>query len=126
MKTRLLFAASILLVLASLVYLAKRYSAPVQHRPEIASPTAPAAPSQTAARAAAALPARAATNQSRPPEFDAAVNPYAGALREPGKSKRAWEPNFIKQFQTAAQGDAIRFELTEGRIAAGTIQMTQF
>src|SRR5437016_5876132 len=44
MKTRLLFAASILLVLASLVYLAKRYSAPVQHRPEIASPTAPAAP----------------------------------------------------------------------------------
>jgi len=59
-------------------------------------------------------------------EFDMTVNPYAGALIEPGKSKRAWDAGFIKTLQNAKSGDAIRFELTEGKMASGTVQTTQF
>src|SRR5690242_10700448 len=35
--------------------------------------------------------------KSRPAtrEFDMTVNPYAGALLEPGKSRRTWDANFI-------------------------------
>jgi hypothetical protein len=59
-------------------------------------------------------------------EFDMTVNPYAGALLEPGKSKRAWDAGFLKTLQNAKNGDAIRFELTEGKMASGTVQITQF
>jgi len=58
-------------------------------------------------------------------ESDLAINPYAGALREPGKSKRLWETNFFARFQNPQDGDAIRFELTAGRVAVGTIRITQ-
>jgi autotransporter-associated beta strand protein len=58
-------------------------------------------------------------------ESDPGVNPYAGALREPGKSKRSWDPEFIKQFQNAASNAPIRFELTEGVMASGVIKITQ-
>jgi len=53
-------------------------------------------------------------------------SPYAGGLKEPGKSKRAWDANFLQQFQKAANGDAMQFELTSGRTASGTIRITQF
>lgn len=59
-------------------------------------------------------------------ETDLAVNPYAGALREPGKSKRAWDAEFIKQFRNAASNAPIRFELTEGIMASGLIKITQY
>src|SRR6266850_1702734 len=58
-------------------------------------------------------------------EFDSNVNPYAGALKEPGKFRRAWDANFIKQFQNGQSGDPIRFELSDGRIAVGTIRVVQ-
>src|SRR6516225_19443 len=51
-------------------------------------------------------------------ELDITVNPYADALLEPGKSKRSWDANFIKTLQNASSGDAIRFELTEGKMAS--------
>ncbi len=54
------------------------------------------------------------------------LNPYAGALREPGKSKRAWATDFIRQFQNATEGTPIRFELTEGREAVGEVRITQY
>ncbi len=57
---------------------------------------------------------------------DPGTNPYAAALREPGKSKRAWDLDFLKQLPNAADGQAIRFELTEGRMASGTIRIAQF
>jgi hypothetical protein len=59
-------------------------------------------------------------------EFDMTINPYAGALLEPGKSKRTWDANFLKTLQNAKTGDAIRFELTEGKMASGTVQDAQF
>ena len=66
------------------------------------------------------------TGQVKSRELDPALNPYAAALRGPGKSKRSWDANFIKSLQHPQAGDPIRFELTEGRMAAGTIQITQF
>src|SRR5689334_8774535 len=44
------------------------------------------------------------------------INPYAGALREPGTSKRSWDLSFMREHQRAAVGDAIEFELTDGKI----------
>ena len=55
----------------------------------------------------------------------APVNPYAGALQEPGKSKRAWPAEFLQQYQKAAAGDPIQFELTQGVMASGVIRLTQ-
>lgn len=54
------------------------------------------------------------------------INPYAGALREPGKSKRSWDVSFMKAHQQAAAGDAIEFELTEGKVAKGVVKITQY
>ena len=54
-----------------------------------------------------------------------AVNPYAGALREPGKSKRAWDAGYIESFQSAKSGDPVHFELTGGVIAEGSVKITQ-
>ena len=53
------------------------------------------------------------------------VNPYAAALRTPGQSRRAWDAGFLAALANATSGDPIRFELTEGRIASGTIRITQ-
>ncbi len=53
-------------------------------------------------------------------------NPYAPSLREPGKSKRAWDTGFMAAHQSVAAGDAIEFELTEGRIAQGIVRITQY
>ncbi len=65
------------------------------------------------------------TNASAQPELDAKVNPYAGALREPGKSKRVWDAGFLTQLQSVTEGDPIRFELTQGRTASGTVRIVQ-
>jgi hypothetical protein len=54
------------------------------------------------------------------------INPYAGALKEPGKSKRSWDVGFMKSHQSAETGDAIEFELTEGRTAKGVVKITQY
>ena len=53
------------------------------------------------------------------------LNPYAAALQEPGRSKRAWDIDFLKHHQDAASGDPIEFELTDGRSAKGTVTITQ-
>src|SRR2546426_2881287 len=53
------------------------------------------------------------------------INPYAAALKVPGKSKRAWDLDFMKTHQHAAAGDAIEFELTGGRLATGVVRITQ-
>ncbi|HYG35387.1 MAG TPA: hypothetical protein VEC99_11410, partial [Clostridia bacterium] len=58
-------------------------------------------------------------------EFDPVVNPYASALREPGKSKRPWDPNFLKLYEQISTGVPIRFGLTEGRVAVGTVHIAQ-
>ena len=57
--------------------------------------------------------------------MDLAVNPYAGALREPGKSKRDWNAGYIGTFQKAKAGDPVRFELTGGVMAEGSVKITQ-
>jgi len=66
------------------------------------------------------------TTPTPTPEFDLTVNPYAAALREPGKSKRSWNADFLRSFQPAASGETISFELTDGRIAFGTVHITQY
>ncbi len=58
-------------------------------------------------------------------ELDLAVNPYAAALREPGKSKRAWDASYITNFQAAKSGDAVMFELTGGARAEGVVKIVQ-
>jgi hypothetical protein len=63
--------------------------------------------------------------QPAAPQTNWSANPYAAALREPGKSKRTWEMNFLTRFQQASDGDPIQFELTEGRMAVGVIKITQ-
>ncbi|MGC3960738.1 MAG: putative Ig domain-containing protein [Verrucomicrobiota bacterium] len=62
--------------------------------------------------------------QSGPSKFG--INPYAGALKEPGKSKRSWDVGFMKGQQQTAVGDAIQFELTEGKTAKGVVKITQY
>ncbi len=58
-------------------------------------------------------------------EMNPLLNPYAGGLRGPGQSKRAWELDFLQNHQQAQQGDPIRFELTTGEVVTGTILITQ-
>ena len=66
------------------------------------------------------------TNSASSSKSKSGVNPYAGALREPGKSKRSWDLDFMKAHQQAATGDAIEFELTEGKVAKGIVKITQY
>ena len=66
--------------------------------------------SQSPSRASSTIPTAARgriTNDSR--EFDVAVNPYAAALREPGRSKRGWETDFLERQKNAKDGDSIQF-----------------
>jgi hypothetical protein len=73
-----------------------------------------------ATNSAVATPAQADAGES---SFK--TNPYSFALRESGKSKRAWDLGFLQQHQNAESGQAISFELTEGLVASGTIRITQ-
>ncbi len=81
-------------------------------------------PVPTPPTAAAALGAHPTSARTR--EFDPAINPYAAALREPGKSKRAWDAAFLQNYQNASSNQPIRFELTRGVMAAGVIKITQY
>jgi hypothetical protein len=83
------------------------------------SPTPPA-PSDGSSNAAGG-----STTQPVSREFDLTVNPYAAALRQPGRSKSSWNENFLAGFREAASGEAIRFELMDGRFASGIIRITQ-
>ena len=69
--------------------------------------------------------ARAGTNSVVSREMDLTINPYAGGLREPGKSKRAWDVGFIENFQQAKTGNPVRFELTRGVMAEGVVRIIQ-
>jgi len=69
--------------------------------------------------------AKAAPAPSVSREMDLTVNPYASGLREPGKSKRGWDADYIKSFQQAKNGDPVRFELTGGVMAEGSVKITQ-
>ncbi len=99
-----------------------------------ASPAKPGPKTQSSAAAPAAVSGTPPGSQIlfAPPKAtpsqgaQTAVNPYAGALREPGKAKRAWDPQFIRQFQNAASNAPIQFELTAGVMASGHIKITQY
>jgi len=58
--------------------------------------------------------------------MDIVVNPYAAGLRGPGRSKRAWDVAYIGTFQNAKNGDRVRFELTDGVMAEGSVKIIQF
>src|SRR5690242_5236058 len=105
MKLRILLSTGVVLAFAGLVYFTQIHPRP---KPGVLA---------TAAVGPLAMPSVSAsrnTNQVRSSEFDPAVNPYAGALREPGRSKRAWDDAFMANYRQASTGDSIRFELTEG------------
>jgi autotransporter-associated beta strand protein len=98
------------------------------------APTTPPASVETSKTNAAGSTNRpiqsafANTNLPISREMDLTVNPYAGGLSMPGKSKRPWDASFIGQFQQAQAGDPVRFELTAGVGAEGlvkTIQMAE-
>jgi len=110
------------------------------------APASEAVLAQTAAAGAAssaqpisstALPSQAAVASNRPSiaasgqgtnisrEFDIHVNPYAAGLREPGRSRRAWEVDFLERHQSVAVGDPIEFELTDGVMASGRVKILQ-
>ena len=94
----------------------------IRHSPSRQTVGAASAPTRVPNGATSS--ARDATTSSR--ERDAAVNPYAAALREPGRSKRPWDAGFIRMFRNARSGDPIRFELTGGMMAEGAIRVRQF
>lgn len=88
----------------------------------------------TADSPASDQPPKPAANSPRPSpaavvavsrEMDGTVNPYAAGLRGPGKSKRAWDAAFIASFRQAKAGDPVRFELTDGVIAEGSLGIIQ-
>jgi hypothetical protein len=127
MIKRLLWVGAAALALAAGLFLA-RFHSPALSR-QAAAQSILAAATTTAgvngkSAGAPGLPPSARLAQSREP--DPGVNPYAGALREPGKSKRAWDPEFIKQFRNAASNAPIQFELTGGVMASGLIKITQY
>ena len=115
MKRFLLLGMGVLLVIG----LARLASFPSARRAASAATT-----TLVSARSTNVMTPAPAGEQAAPPPA-APVNPYAAALREPGKSKRAWPADFLKQFQHAATGDPIRFELTQGVMASGVLRLTQ-
>lgn len=119
-KLTVLLGALVLAAAASLLLIRSRVVSPAA-----VPPPAPATTTATAVPPAAA--ARTTTNvvAAKSREFDLAVNPYAGGLKEPGKSKRAFAADFLAQYQQAAGGDPIRFELTDGQMAVGVIRITK-
>ena len=102
---------------------------PVNTGTQTIAGSTPLATNAAALSAAPVVPmvaqAALSTNVQAAREFDLAVNPYAAALREPGKSKRGWDADYIKTFQTAKAGDPVRFELTGGVMAEGSVKIIQ-
>jgi hypothetical protein len=97
-----------------------------------ASVTAPVAPNGTpsAASTTSASPVAgsntpaAAVPVSPVATISSVSNPYAGGLKQPGRSKRAWDAGFLQAQAGAASGTPIQFELTGGRLAVGTVKIT--
>lgn len=92
------------------------------------APSHSAAPTAVSTAASATAPATqisgpVAASDSR--QFHLKVNPYAGGLKVPGKSKREWDVNFLKEHEDAAAGQPIHFELTQGELASGVIKIVQ-
>ncbi len=58
--------------------------------------------------------------------MDLAVNPYAASLQGSGKSKRSWDADYIASFRHAKNDDPVRFELTNGVVAEGSVKLIQF
>lgn len=132
MKKTVLLAGLMALVVIG-IFVTKSYFHPRSAVPkEVVSnsvgtkPTAPVATIQSTQAAQPVATNQPAATGALSREMDLKVNPYAAALREPGKSKRAWDANFLSHYQNAASGDPIGFELTEGRMASGVIRITQF
>lgn len=90
------------------------------------SPTTPAPGAGTAATILATNTPAVSAPDVVSRELDRTANPYAAALREPGKAKRTWSLDFLSRFQNASNGQPIEFELTGGRLASGVIRITQY
>jgi hypothetical protein len=118
MRPRLLLITAVLVALAAGWFSAKRNRS---SRQPVRAPLSPASAQVAVLPAVASPPSPAAPTQPNPP-----INPYAAALREPGKSKRAWDPQFIRNFQNGTNGTSIQFELTGGVMASGTVRIIQF
>ena len=100
-----------------------------QKAPQTSSPTrniAPLATSQIAGISNLNSPAPLTRIPLRTTVEEAVASPYAAALKEPGRSKRAWDTNFLTRFQNNPIGSPVQFELTLGRLASGTIQIKNF
>lgn len=125
---RFVFFAGLLLVAFGVYVLNARRPERGQKSPLPVAKNHPQEATASAAVVHAATSSNAIRNTAHSavtPEFSLAVNPYAGALREPGKSKRAWNANFLRDLGNPAGGDLIQFELTGGRMASGRVQITQ-
>lgn len=126
MKIRIVVIAGVLLsgVLGLLVFQNRQA---VEKPPQVNSPTAGLVASAVTTTSAAS---NATANVSASPGLLVSnlvvINPYEPSLNVPGKSKRAWDVGFMKMHQQAATGEAIEFELTEGRMAKGNVRITQF
>lgn len=129
MIKRLALGAVLLALVCGAMYFISRTSQPSTAQADPANVRAETNSQVQPSNAAAQIITGAQGGSSALPstrELDPAVNPYASALREPGKSKRSWDANFLKSFSNAAAGDAIQFELTDGRVASGAVRITQF
>ena len=126
MSKRLVLVAGAAVIVAAGLYLLRHYftAGPATDSASLSSAPATA---KTAQALAPAQTARAVRPTNQPPtrELDSKVNPYAPSLHEPGRSKRAWDTDFLTNLQSAVKDGPIRFELTGGRMAAGTIKITQ-
>ncbi len=90
---------------------------------EKALPAAAASPVAEGDSVRANAPSPPASPLSR--EMDIRVNPYAGGLREPGKSKRTWDAGFIGTFKNTPAESSVRFELTDGAMAEGRVKVVR-
>src|ERR1017187_9872787 len=121
MKKVLLAGLCVVVCVAGLVWW--NYS---QSMDEVASrvTTSPAGPVAPGTNLPTVL-AQVAPTQLVSREMNLTLNPYAGTLREPGKSKREWNAGYIESFQQAKTGDPVRFELTSGVMAEGNVKIIQ-
>ncbi|HWX20403.1 MAG TPA: cadherin domain-containing protein, partial [Candidatus Binatia bacterium] len=125
MNARYLLLAAGVLTLSGALYFARRHATTRSNHPA-EPPARAAAVAPGASQPLSAAPAQTPGTNQGTSEFDLSKNPYAASLREPSKSKRAWDPRFLRDLTNAASGEPIRFELTDGVMASGTIKLTQY
>src|SRR5262249_17923906 len=106
MKVRILLVVAVVVAITTALYWFRPHSGRAPGH--LSAAQAFSSPSPAAGKKPAGPhPPSAITNTPTGTEFDLNRNPYAGALREPGKAKRSWDPGFLTQFQNAAAGDPI-------------------